>query len=79
MHKVRLACNKETRKKVVLEAARGIIISKKGRDSGGSDSLRLAQGDRELRQRRLIPLPGHLEHEVGVPASLKKSIHSGRL
>ena len=66
VHKVRLACNKETRKKVVLEAARGIIISKKGR----SDSLRLAQGERELRQRRLIPLPGNLEHEVGTPASL---------
>ena len=34
--------------------------------------LRLSQRDRKFRQRWLIPLPGHLEREVGAPASLKE-------
>ena len=34
--------------------------------------MRLSQGDREFRKRRLIPFPGHLEHKVKSPASLKR-------
>ena len=70
----------EPREKVVLDAARGVVICKEGRSGGWSDSLRLAQGDREFRQRRwLIPLPGHLERKIGAPASLKEGVRSGRL
>ena len=60
---MRLACYREPRQKVVLDAARGVIICQEGRNRGWSESLQLSQGDREFRQRRLIPLPGHLEHE----------------
>ena len=63
-------CYKEPCKKVVLEAARGIIICQQGGNRRWSDSLWLSQGDREFRQGRLIPLPGHLEHKVRTLASL---------
>ena len=69
----------EPREKVAPDAARGVVICKEGRSGGWSDSLRLAQGDREFRQRRwLIPLPGHLERQIGAPASLKEGVRSGR-
>ena len=68
---MQLICYKEPCKKVVLEAARGIIICQQGGNRRWSDSLWLSQGDREFRQGWLIPLPGHLEHKVRTPASLK--------
>ena len=55
MPEVRLAGYREPRK-VVLDAARGVIICQEGRDRGWSDSLRLLQEDRKFHQRRLIPL-----------------------
>ena len=42
MPELRLACYRELRKKVVLDAARGVIICQEGRDRGWSDSLRLS-------------------------------------
>ena len=79
MPEMLLAGDREPRKKVVLNAARGIIISKEGRSGGWSDVLRLSQGDREFRKRGLIPLPGHLEHKVRSPASLKEGVRRSRL
>ena len=64
-----LAGYREPREKVVPDAAQGVIICKEGRSGGWSDGLRLSQGDREFRQRRLIPLPGHLERKIGAPAA----------
>ena len=74
-----LAGHRESRKEVALNASRGIIISKEGRRGGWSDVLRLAQGDREFRQRWLIPFTGHLEHKVRSPASLKEGVRRSRL
>ena len=71
-------CTRRPLEKVV-DAARGVIICKEGRGRGWSDGLRLSQGDREFRQRRLIPFPGHLERKIGAPASLKEGVRSGRL
>ena len=76
---VLLAGYVEPREKVVPDAARGVVNCKEGRSGGWSDSLRLSQGDREFRQRWLIPLPEHLEHQIGAPASLKEGVRSGRL
>ena len=63
--------------KVVRDAAGGVVICE-GRSGGRSDGLRLSQGDRKFRQRWLIPLPGHLEHEMGAPASLEEGVRSDR-
>ena len=64
--------------KVVRDAARGVVICKEGRSGGRSDGLRLSQGDREFRQRWLIPFPGHLEHRSGrQPAWRRESAVTG--
>ena len=76
---MRLAGHREPSEKVVLDAARGIVIGKQGRSGRCSDVLRLSQGNRELRKRRLIALSGHLEHKIRSPASLKEGFRSSRL
>ena len=70
MLEMQLICYKKPCKKVVLEAARGIIICQQGGNRRWSDSLwrRRETGSPEG---RLIPLQGHLEHKVRTPASLK--------
>ena len=76
---MRLAGHREPSEKAVLDAAREIIISKKGRSGGCSDVLRLSQGNWELSKRRLIALLGHLERKIRSPASVKEGIRSSRL
>ena len=72
-------CVRQVHEEVVLNAARGIVISKERRGGWWSDVLRLLQGDREFRNPGLIPFPGHLEHKVRSPASLKEGVRSSRL
>ena len=72
MLQVCLTGNRESSEEVVLNAARGVVIGKERRDRRWPDVQRLSQGDWEFRKRRLVPFPGHLEHEVRLPASLEQ-------
>ena len=67
---MRFAGHRKPRKKVVLDAACGIIIGKKRRSRRCPEVLRMSQGNWELCKHRLIALSGHLQHKIRSPVSL---------